>query len=273
MFATMKNNFCIYTAIMGDYDVLMEPKIITKGWDYVCITNNKKLKVNPNSVWKIFPIEDNKLNDAKLARKCKMLFWETSVLRFKRYAVNIWHDANIQINCDLNKFIEGRNDDFYIMQHPERLNVLAEVNFCAKKDKGTPEIMNKQMQDYIADGFPDDAGLCASGIMIRRDTPKVRKLMSKWFSEVKKYSKRDQISFNYVLWKHPISVNYIPFSILKNEFLKRPHKHIFDDKMAKIYAEIKNMITYFMEENNFSTVIVEGEFNKDKKSDIKISYE
>lgn len=266
------NKNLIYTAIIGDYDVLMEPKIITKGWDYFCITNNKKIKAQSGSVWKIHYIEDKKLTDPKLARKIKMLFFEVSVLKFKRYHVNIWHDANIQINCNLNKFIEGRNDEFYIMSHPERLNVLDEVNFCAKRDKGTPDIMNRQMQDYIADGFPDNAGLCASGLMIRRDTPKVRRLMTKWFNEVKKYSKRDQISFNYVLWKNPIPVNYIPFSILKDEFIKRPHKHIFDDKMSKIYAEVKSMFTYFMEENSFSKVIIDGKFEVNK-SDIKITYE
>lgn len=257
---------------MGDYDVLMEPKIITKGWDYLCFTNNKKLKANPNSVWKIYQVEDKKLPDSKLARKVKMLFFDVSVLKFKRYRINIWHDANIQINCDLNKFIEGRNDNLYIMQHPDRLNVIDEVNFCVKKNKDDENLLFSQHQHYISKGYEDNNGLCASGIIIRRDVPSVRRLMIAWFKEVLKYSHRDQVAFNFVVWKSNIHINYISFSILKNEFFKRLHKHVFDDKMDKIYTEIKGMIIYFMNENNFSKVVIKGEFEVNK-SDIKITYE
>ena len=38
------NKNCIYTAIIGDYDNLYTPKIVTEGWDYICFTDNKKLK-------------------------------------------------------------------------------------------------------------------------------------------------------------------------------------------------------------------------------------
>ena len=40
-----KNNVVIYTAIFGDYDDLKEPpKKLARNCDFICFTNNKKLK-------------------------------------------------------------------------------------------------------------------------------------------------------------------------------------------------------------------------------------
>ena len=258
---------------MGDYDTLMEPKVITKGWDYICITNNKKIKEKSGSVWKVFYTEDRKLSDSKLARKCKMLFWEMSVLKFRRYSVNIWHDANIQINCDLNKFIEKRNDDFYIMSHPDRVNALDEVNFCIKRKKSDERIIQKQMQQYIKDGFPDNIGLCASGLMIRRDTPAVRRLMKLWFDQVLKYSERDQVSFNYALWKRPTQVNYIPFNTIITKFIKRAHKKLFEERKKAIEQDIEKILIGFINDHKILNLSISPFNSLDGSIDTKISYE
>lgn len=257
---------------MGDYDTLTEPVVITKGWDYICLTNNHALKVNSNSIWQVFPIVDKKLSDVKLARKCKMLFWNIGPLKYRRYDINIWHDANIQINCDLNEFTEDMNDYLYILNHPERFNILDEVNFCVSKDKGDKNVLFRQMQHYISDGFPDKEGLCGSGLIVRRDTPNVRRLMHKWFDEIKKYSSRDQVSFNYVLWKYPIPINYIPFNTINTKFIKRFHNRAFIFRINKLQNEIQKMIFQFKEENKFDQVFLFGQYWKDK-NETKINYE
>jgi hypothetical protein len=45
--------------------------------------------------------------------------------------------------------------------------------------------------------------------------------MEKWFEEVKNHSHRDQLSFNYVLWKCPeIKISYMRKDIYKSEWFK-----------------------------------------------------
>lgn len=64
------NNTCVYTCITGDYDNLIELKNKEKGIDYLCFTNNKRIK---SKTWKVIYIEDKTLTDVQLARKTKIL--------------------------------------------------------------------------------------------------------------------------------------------------------------------------------------------------------
>jgi|SRR5690606_24539445 len=49
----MRNKEVTYTAIFGNYSALIPQKII-KGFDYICFTDNPKLKVKP---WKTINVE------------------------------------------------------------------------------------------------------------------------------------------------------------------------------------------------------------------------
>ena len=49
---------------------------------------------------------------------------------------------------------------------------------------------------------PENYGLVQTNIMVRKHNDQYCKdLMEKWWSELKDYSHRDQLSFNYALWK------------------------------------------------------------------------
>ena len=50
--------------------------------------------------------------------------------------------------------------------------------------------------------FPDNSGLSENSLIIRKHNDiKCIIFMEKWFNEIKKYSHRDQLSFNYIFWK------------------------------------------------------------------------
>jgi len=66
----------LYTAIFGDYDKLLEPTCVTQDWNYLCFTDNNKLKSNS---WKIIVIKD--VEDYRLkAREIKVLFQDCILL-------------------------------------------------------------------------------------------------------------------------------------------------------------------------------------------------
>ena len=60
-----------------------------------------------------------------------------------------------------------------------------------------------EMDRYKKEGFPEDYGLLQSNIMFRKHNKEdCIKLMETWSNEVVNNSHRDQLSFNYALWKN-----------------------------------------------------------------------
>ena len=83
--------------------------------------------------------------------------------------------------------------------------------------KDDPEIINKQTQAYIAEGLPVQSGLWGCQYILRKHNhPDCIKLSELWWEQIKKHSKRDQISFPYCAWKTGIYPAAIPSRKLKD---------------------------------------------------------
>ncbi len=200
----------LYTANIGKYDKL-------------------QVKPQPGFDFLIFQNKIDGLNDVKSARRYKILspkFWGSS----------IWLDSNIKINCNLKEFVDKwltKDVDMVAMEHG-RDCIYDEMDACIKRKKDTKENIERQRQFYLKEGFPKHAGMVGTGILIR----KYRNyddwfnfLMDDWWDIVCKFSHRDQLSFNYALWKAnklgrgepSIKIRNIPYSVFKNEFELIPH--------------------------------------------------
>jgi len=211
---------CIYTAIIGDYDKLhtsTTPKL--KDWDYICFTNNKNLKSN---FWNIKYIESDSLSDVKLARKIKIKFDEY----VSDYDIILWKDANIVINTNLNLFINKHllNYDLVVSKHFQRNCIYKEAEELIKLKYALKEDVLKQISDYKNDNYPHNNGLVETGVMIRKNNENTIKFCDLWWNEILKHTHRDQLSFNYVLWKYPININIIKSPVrYTREFLLLNH--------------------------------------------------
>lgn len=203
----------VYTANIGDYD---SDCLINVSHDYWTLYQDLKL---------------DGLSDVKAARKHKIKFWIASN---QEDEVLIWLDSNISIHCDLKKFTKKhlKTADMVLMEHG-RDCIYEEAVACIDRKKDNPLIISSQMGRYRLQNYPAHNGMVGTGIMIRRNNHKVRKLMELWWSEVEKGSHRDQLSFNFVLWKYQqrcqddlgeIKINYIPYSVFGKEFKLHPHK-------------------------------------------------
>jgi hypothetical protein len=49
--------------------------------------------------------------------------------------------------------------------------------------------------------------------------------MNKWWDMIKDYSKRDQLSFNYVFWKYGGSYLGIPWDLLSKTYFSTNYRH------------------------------------------------
>mgnify|MGYP000918094738 CR=1 FL=1 len=206
----------IYTCITNNYDSLKEPLVITEGWEYTCFTNNKEIFSNKNTAWNVIYMD---LPTTKHQREIKI-----NPSKFFNYDLCIWIDGSIRINCNLNEFVQKNHlQHFTTLLHPHRNCVYEEAETCIKLKKDDRLIISEQMYDYRKAGFPRDRGMIGSGLIIRTRSNENDDFCFKWWKEVEKYSKRDQLSFNYVLYHNPIPHNLISFGVLKNEFTLLKH--------------------------------------------------
>lgn len=191
----MPNKKVIYTCITGNYDSLMaQPQI--DGYDYICFTDSAK----PNEPWQVMPMPEcvKGLTPVKQQRWVKLHAHEL----LKKYEYSIWIDANVSVLKDPSSLI----DEAYSVQipaHPARNCIYDEKAACLRIKKDKEEIMEPQMQRYRAEGYPKNNGLVQSNIMFRKHNEEdCIRLMETWWAEIEKGSHRDQLSFNYALWKN-----------------------------------------------------------------------
>ena len=191
----------VYTVSLG-YHELKEPTYLNKSWDLICFTDRDITSKN----WKIINVEC----DGDFRRKAREI--KIKCDKFIDFDVCLFIDSKFTINCNLNDFIKKNLvNDIVLMDHNKRSCSYDEANFCIKQGIGKKDLIEKQINSYIKEGFPKKFGLYATGILIRRNTQEVINFMKQWYNEVEKYSCRDQISFPYVLWKNPMEIGLMPF--------------------------------------------------------------
>ena len=193
----------VYTCITGGYDNILEPSFVTSGVDYVCFTDNSNMK---SKTWKFRPIPDELLTYSKVKQQRGVKILAHRYL--SEYDISIWVDGAVIVKGDVNKYIGTLDLDKYsvfIPEHPNRKCIYAEKDACLRIKKITGEgiaLAEKQMKRYRDEGMPENYGLVQTNVMIRRHNDQYSKdLMEKWWDELKNYSHRDQLSFNYALWK------------------------------------------------------------------------
>lgn len=217
----MNKKICVYTCITGNYDNLHEIKNPEQNVDYYCFTNNDKIK---SKTWQVIPIQNEKLDNCRLARKIKILGHPI----INQYNVIVWTDADVIWKKPVSKFVKSylKTSPLAIFKHHARNNIHDEAIACLKLRKDNKEIILKTLNHYKKTGYQDNNGLCESTVFIKK--PKDRKVietMQIWFDIVKNYSRRDQLSFNYAIWKTQLKINYINLNVWDNSWFSTT-KHI-----------------------------------------------
>jgi hypothetical protein len=218
-----KKKYVIYTAIFGDYDSLKEPQSAVKGCDFVCFTDNPNMKSNIFKIQLCPPSED----PARQSRKYKMLPHRY----LPEYEYSLWIDGSILIKkLDLKKLVQLylSENDLALFAHPERDCIYEEVKACERLGKDNNDLMRQQIERYRKKGYPEHNGLIAAGFLLRRtNSPELVRLSEDWWCEVKNNSKRDQLSFNYLVWKKGLNYKIISGYLWENEYFSvLPHEQV-----------------------------------------------
>lgn len=214
----MKKNICVYTCITGEYDSLKEIKNMESNIDYYCFTNNKNIK---SKTWNVVYIEDDKLSNVLLARKVKIL---GNPIINSKYDIELWMDATVEFLKPINDFINeylDKNSFFVAFKHGKRTSIEEEMNACLRFRKEAIDKIEKLKEFYKKENYNYDNGLIESTVFIRRTSNKiVWDTMNIWFDMVKKYTKRDQLSFNYAIFKTGMDVKWINKKVFSNDWFR-----------------------------------------------------
>lgn len=189
----------VYTCITGGYDKLTPPKK-TEGVDYVCFTDNLEM---PSEGWVLKPMPED-IKDLSKVKQQRMV----KVLPHKylpEYDISIWVDGSVDVKNNVKEFISTFIYDghsIFIPKHPSRNCIYKECGAVKAIRKDTTDLPDKQMKKYKEEGYPENNGLVQSNIMVRwHNNEDCKQVMEIWAEEIRNLSHRDQLSFNYALWK------------------------------------------------------------------------
>ena len=218
---------CVYTCILGEYDELKPVLYNDSRIDYICFVDMDR-KCYHNLGWKIRKIDfdlDTPIG-VLTQRRIKIL----PHLFLSKYDISVWVDGTFQIVGDVYSMVENvisRNPQkvCFIRNHPERDCIYQEANTIKELKKADSKIIDQQVLVYKKEKYPEHFGLVETNIVVRKHNDSdCKKLMEMWFDELSKYTHRDQMSFNYCVWK----LNFLKLGdldLLQNKFFNGIIEH------------------------------------------------
>lgn len=237
------NKVVVYTAIMGKFDNLKDPLVITPNVDYICFTDNPKVK---SKTWKVILLD--KLDNSRLhARKLKILGHEL----LNDYEYSIWVDGNILITNNLTELIEQyfykEGIEIATFKHPIRNCIYEEAIECAVNHADNSISISRHLKFLVNNNYPVNNGLVESNVLFKKNKSKaLNDFIAQWWYFVENITIRDQLSFNFVLNDINIKFNYLPGNSRGDSkdfsWYKHQNKSIIHRVLNKIFSFILSKV-------------------------------
>jgi hypothetical protein len=238
----------VYTTIFGGYDYL-KPHAWTQltGAKWICVTDDPELKCEG---WEIAVVPKKFEDPRKNAKWYKLNPWD--VPGFENVNISIFIDGTFEVFSET--FIEWLIirlfNDMLLFRHPDR-NCIYEEAIVSKTIKYySGKELDVQIKDY-SKSMESHWGLWACGLMVRKHSPFIRKLMAEWWDEQMKYTLQDQISFAYVCHKNNFRPTELKEHQYKNDLFRIiPHIKDLPPERQLLYAPAKVAEKVKKTENN-----------------------
>lgn len=147
---------------------------------------------------------------------------------FPDATVAVWLDGNTRPTRRLRSLIAeftASGARLGVAVHPQRQDLQSEAHACERLGKfadGEAALARDQLARYARLGMPSDARLLATALMMFRHAsdPELQEAMALWWDEVSHYSRRDQLSLPYALWRSGLPVHHFQFDVFKNPYFR-----------------------------------------------------
>ena len=198
----------VYTSIYGSVDEVHEPLTTPDNCDFFILTDQP---VRASSIWrkKDFDFEVHQIPDeSTLKNRFVKMFPE---LIFPDYDFAVYIDGSVEIRTDMTEFIQETNQyGLKMFLHPVRNCVYQEIKECIRLKKGKESDLLAHAAYLQAQQMPRHYGLLEGGMIIRPIHHEFcQHLMRDWWEEFNKYSRRDQVSLPFILWKNGVPIEQI----------------------------------------------------------------
>lgn len=213
----------VYTAIFSDYDTLKlpHPKWAATA-DFYCITDRN---FRETGAWQIVRPDYHNAETTRIARFYKI----HPHLYFSGYEASLWVDGNILLQADPADLLGDMppGTDMTVFRHPERTRWEEEVMTCCERGKDDTAILLAQAMRYEEAGYQQKLPLIETNVILRRhNQPQVIALMRKWWAELERGSRRDQVSLTYCMDQlSDLSLGFFPEASARSSKRMRVLRH------------------------------------------------
>jgi hypothetical protein len=224
----------VYTCIIGDYDHPQEPLFKPSNVDYILVTDNP---LPSTGAWQVMDVRTIKgipaLDDCRVSRYVKL----HPHLFLDNYDYSIYIDGNIKSVGDMRYLIHCLNQHGFVSNlHRYRDCIYEELEECVRLSLDNPQTMWEQLESYRSAGMSEHYGLIETNMIVRdQHNPICIEIMEKWWQEIIKYSRRDQLSLPFALWKMGIPVSDI--GRISNHVYKIPLIRIQPHFKKRLYLD------------------------------------
>ncbi len=163
----------------------------------------------------------------RMARRLKILAHETLPGED-----TIWMDAAFTWSCDPVSLVNGV--PVQALRHPDRTTYQAEGKEIVRLKLADQKKVQRQVAEYELAGFVARR-LTGTGLLIRRDTPEVRRFNQAWWELFARGGHtRDQMSVDYAAWRSELHITYLDGHYRQNPYVTfhktrlphPPHAHL-----------------------------------------------
>jgi len=222
----------VYTCITGSYDDLRDVAVyghVNPEWDYVCFTDEDDLvREGRVGIWEVRPLA---FSESDLGRNNR---WHKTHphLLFPDAAESIYIDANIDILTPaLFEDVDRIGGDFVLPRHFGNQCIYAEFGDIIRAKIDDVATVERQLKMVRDSGMPRNYGHAENNVLYRRHgRPEIVAVDEEWWSLVRDFSRRDQLSLMWLFWKRGWRVEDMTF---ENTRLRPRDFFVFGHRGAK----------------------------------------
>jgi len=248
----MKNKqFCVYTSLFGKYEKLNEQNVaIDSNIDFICFTDDENIESKTWKLKKVQPIfpYDN-IRSSRTIKICPHRYLE-------EYDVSLYIDNSVKLKVVPETIFNEQftlNDQIISIKHSFRETVLDEFEEVIKLQYDKPNVIIEQLNAYsLIDPNMFSETPYWTGFLIRsHNNLKLITAMEDWLSQVLRYSRRDQLSFNYIIRKYDLPIKKLNFDNAESIYHKWPTSTRYGTPSIKsqIFTSLENNLRLKVLEN------------------------
>ena len=203
MLGLKSKKFVVYTVMVGGYDDILQPLVVDDRFDYVLFTDEKR--IDRKGVWEVRSFDYRNMDKTRESRYPKMHPEEL----LPEYEASLYTDANLQITDRqvyeiflglIEEEIDWAGISLPFPAHPD---CIYDHAFWVLANALDYEKVILELCHFLRkEEYPRHNGLFENNIIFRRNNNKTLQVDLMWWELYSRYSRRDQLTLGYVLWKN-----------------------------------------------------------------------